>query len=79
MNSHALFVYKDDLAFTMNPTKPAIVVPLSEISKVELGCIDKHNTAQVVGGTNRPVQTTSLAAKQQSAQQSSTKSVKELK
>ena len=54
MNSHALFVYKDDLAFTMNPTKPAIVVPLSEISKVELGCIDKHNTAQVVGGTNRP-------------------------
>lgn len=47
MNSHALFVYKDDLAYTMNPGKPAMIVPFSEIAKVELGFIDKQSVAQV--------------------------------
>ncbi len=34
LNSHALFVYKDDLAFKNFPAKPVVVIPLGEIASV---------------------------------------------
>lgn len=34
LNSHGLFVYKDDLAFKNFPAKPVVVIPLGEIASV---------------------------------------------
>ena len=41
LNSHAVFIYKDDLAFESFPEKPLIVLPLHEVAAVETIAIQK--------------------------------------
>ena len=43
LNSHAIFVYKDDLAFASFPAQPIIVLPLAEIATIEPSKIQKKD------------------------------------
>ena len=36
LNSEALFVYKDELAFQSFPNKPTVVIPIGEIANVKV-------------------------------------------
>ena len=43
LNSYALFVYKDDLAFNSFPHKPQTVIPLNQIEELKRGKILKNS------------------------------------
>ena len=34
LNKHAIFVYKDDLAFKSFPNRPAVLIPINEIVSI---------------------------------------------
>jgi len=46
LNSLAVFIYKDDVAFQTFPEKPLIVLPLLEIKRVQKGKIEKKKIAK---------------------------------
>ena len=47
LNSYALFVYKDDLAFNSFPHKPQTVIPLNQIDEIKQGQVLKSSIAKV--------------------------------
>ena len=52
LNSHGLFIYKDDIAFKSFPQKPAVVIPMDEIKSVQQREFSAH---QILRNTHRPI------------------------